>query len=295
MSEIAPAKPGGVEIVRSVAALRATVAGWRNAGLTVGLIPTMGALHAGHLSLVAAALSAYDRAIATLFVNPRQFDRPEDLAKYPRTENDDAAKLQTANAHILYAPDASEIYPDGYATNISVSGVSEGLCGGDRPGHFDGVSTVCTKLFLQSGADGAFFGEKDYQQLMVVRRAVRDLDIPIEIHGCPTVREQDGLALSSRNKHLSADARRIAPALHGAMKTAARAFAAGVAAEDALAKGRRAILDAGFERIDYLEFRSGIDLAPLTASSASAASGRVFAAAWLEGVRLIDNAEITSM
>lgn len=292
MSETAPVKPGGVEIVRSVAALRATVADWRNAGLTVGLIPTMGALHAGHLSLVAAALSTYDRAIATLFVNPRQFDRPEDLAKYPRTEIDDAAKLQTAHAHILYAPDASEIYPDGYATNISVSGVSEGLCGGDRPGHFDGVSTVCSKLFLQSGADGAFFGEKDYQQLMVVRRAVRDLDIPIQIHACPTVREADGLALSSRNKHLSAKARQIAPALHGAMKIAARAFAAGATSEDALAKGRQAILDAGFERIDYLEFRSGIDLAPLTTS---APSGRVFAAAWLEGVRLIDNAEITSM
>jgi len=292
MAQSAPAKPGGVEIVRSVAVLRATVAGWRKAGLTVGLIPTMGALHAGHLSLVAAALEAYDRAIATLFVNPRQFDRPEDLAKYPRTEDDDAAKLQAANAHLLYAPDASEIYPDGYATNVSVSGVSEGLCGGDRPGHFDGVSTVCSKLFLQSGADGAFFGEKDYQQLLVVRRCVRDLNIPIEIHACATVREADGLALSSRNKNLSAAARRIAPAMHAAMMSAAAAFQAGAAAEDALAKGRQAILNAGFERIDYLEFRSGVDLAPL---AAPAAAGRVFAAAWLDGVRLIDNAEITRM
>lgn len=284
--------PAGVEIVRSVAGLRAAVADWRAQGLTVGLIPTMGALHAGHLSLVAAALAQYDRAIATLFVNPRQFDRPEDLAKYPRTEHDDAAKLKSAGAHLLYAPDASEMYPDGYATNVSVSGVSDGLCGSARPGHFDGVSTVCSKLFLQSGADGAFFGEKDYQQLMVVRRFVRDLDIPIEIHACATVREADGLALSSRNKHLSPEARAIAPALQKAMAAAAQAFLAGEAAATVLEAGRQAILDAGFESVDYLEFRSSVDLAPLSQPSPG---GRIFAAAWLDGVRLIDNVEITSM
>ena len=292
MSVAASQAQKGVEIVRSVADLRAAVAAWRREGLTVGLIPTMGALHDGHLSLASAALATYDRAIATLFVNPRQFDRPEDLAKYPRTENDDAAKLLKAGAHLLYAPGADEMYPDGYATNVSVSGVSEGLCGGDRPGHFDGVATVCSKLFLQSGADGAFFGEKDYQQLMVVRRFVADLNIPITIHACPTVREADGLALSSRNKHLSPEARRIAPALHQAMGAAARAFLAGEKAEAALERARQAILEAGFERIDYVEFRSGVDLAPAAQPDAQ---GRIFAAAWLDGVRLIDNAEITSM
>lgn len=279
-----------VEIVRTVKDLRARVAGWRAEGLTVGLIPTMGALHAGHVSLVDAALARYDRAIATLFVNPRQFDRPEDLAKYPRTENDDAAKLAAVGAHLLYAPGGDEMYPDGYATNVSVSGVSEGLCGGDRPGHFDGVATVCTKLFLQSGADGAFFGEKDYQQLQVVQRFVADLNIPIVIHPCPTVREPDGLALSSRNKHLSADDRAKAPALRRAMLQAADAFAGGADGEAASAAAAKIVLDAGFERIDYLEFRGGDDLKPLAQHRPGA---RIFAAAWLAGVRLIDNFEVS--
>ncbi len=278
-----------VPIVRTVADLRAQVGAWHGAGLTVGLIPTMGALHAGHLSLVAAALARYDRAVATLFVNPKQFNDPADYAKYPRTEESDAAKLATADAHLLYCPYPEEMYPHGYATNVSVSGVSAGLCGGARPGHFDGVATVCSKLFLQSGADGAFFGEKDYQQLKVVQRFVADLNIPIAIHPCATVRDADGLALSSRNQHLSAAQRAIAPAMHRAMTAAGAAIGGGQDRTQALEAAKSAILAAGFDRIDYLEARREADLSPDFASGEPA---RIFAAAFLGDTRLIDNIRI---
>ncbi|MCB9928385.1 MAG: pantoate--beta-alanine ligase [Alphaproteobacteria bacterium] len=278
-----------VPIVRTVADLRAQVAAWRAAGETVGLIPTMGALHAGHLSLVDAALARYDRAVATLFVNPKQFNDPADYAKYPRTEIDDAAKLAAAGAHLLYCPDPDQMYPDGFATNVSVAGVSGGLCGAARPGHFDGVATVCTKLFLQSGADGAFFGEKDYQQLKVVQRFVADLDIPIAIHPCETVRDPDGLALSSRNQHLSPAERAIAPALNRAMRAAATAIRTGTPPADALAAAAKAILAAGYDRVDYLEARRQSDLSP---SFAPGEPARIFAAAFLGTTRLIDNIPI---
>lgn len=278
-----------VPIVRTVAALRAQVRDWHAAGETVGLIPTMGALHAGHLSLVAAALARYDRAVATLFVNPKQFNDPADYAKYPRTEDSDAAKLAAADAHLLYCPNPEEMYPDGFATNIIVSGVSAGLCGGTRPGHFDGVATVCTKLFLQSGADGAFFGEKDYQQLKVVQRFVADLDIPIVIHPCETVRDRDGLALSSRNQHLSAEERAIAPAMNRAMRDAASRIRAGADAATALAGAGETILAAGYNRIDYLEARREADL---SRDFAPGEPARIFAAAFLGETRLIDNIPI---
>ncbi len=280
-----------VDIVRTVEDLRAKVGSWRAGGLTVGLIPTMGALHAGHLSLVRAALDRYDRVVATLFVNPRQFDRPEDLAKYPRTEDDDAAKLAEAKAHLLYAPNVGEIYPEGYSTNISVSGVSAGLCGGDRPGHFDGVATVCTKLFLQSGADGAFFGEKDFQQLRVVQRFVRDLNIPIVIHPCATVREEDGLALSSRNKNLTAEMRTRAPAIYNSLRDAAKRLLDGTAVDTVLAEGKDKIRSAGFEKVDYFELRDAENLQPLDRLQPNS---RLFAAAWLGPVRLIDNIAVTN-
>lgn len=278
-----------VPIVRTVADLRARIGAWHAAGETVGLIPTMGALHAGHLSLVAAALARYDRAVATLFVNPKQFNDPADYAKYPRTEVSDAAKLAGANAHLLYCPNPEEMYPDGFATNVSVSGVSAGLCGGARPGHFDGVATVCTKLFLQSGADGAFFGEKDYQQLKVVQRFVADLDIPITIHPCETVRDPDGLALSSRNQHLSAEQRAIAPGMHRAMQDAATRIRSGEAPAGALAAAGEAILAAGFDRIDYLEARRESDLSLAFDPSEPA---RIFGAAFLGETRLIDNIRV---
>ncbi|MFZ9015352.1 MAG: pantoate--beta-alanine ligase [Alphaproteobacteria bacterium] len=275
-----------VDIVRTVEELRSRVISWRLEALSVGLIPTMGALHAGHLSLVEAALKKYDRVIATLFVNPRQFDRPEDLAKYPRTEDDDATKLASANAHLLYAPNVDEIYPSGYSTNISVSGVSSGLCGGDRPGHFDGVATVCTKLFLQSGADGAFFGEKDFQQLRVVQQFVRDLNIPILIHPCPTVREDDGLALSSRNKHLSDEMRTRAPVLHQRLRAAAEQLLNGVPVDIVMKESKDFILKSGFDRVDYFELRDAENLELLKQNSLNS---RLFVAAWLGKVRLIDN------
>ncbi|MEQ9126273.1 MAG: pantoate--beta-alanine ligase [Alphaproteobacteria bacterium] len=201
-----------------------------------------------------------------------------------------ALALLAAGAHLLYAPNVEEMYPPGYGTNVSVSGVSEGLCGAARPGHFDGVSTVCSKLFLQSGADGAFFGEKDFQQLQVVRRFVRDLNIPIEIHPCPTVREADGLALSSRNKLLPAEARAKAPALHRAMQAAAARLRSGAAAADALAEAERETRTAGFGPIDYIELRSSPELAPIERALPGA---RIFAAAWLGDVRLIDNIEVS--
>ncbi|KGB81332.1 pantoate--beta-alanine ligase, partial [Rhodovulum sp. NI22] len=197
-------------ILRQRADLRGVTAEWRRAGERVAVVPTMGALHEGHLSLVKAARAAADRVIVTIFVNPRQFNNAQDLESYPRTEQEDARKLAPFSVDALYVPDLDQVYPDGFSTNISVSGVSEGLCGANRPGHFDGVATVVTKLFLQTGADLAFFGEKDFQQLQVVTRLARDLDIPVQVTGCPTVREADGLALSSRNVRLSARARGIA-------------------------------------------------------------------------------------
>lgn len=278
-----------VSIVRTLAELRSTVAGWRREGATIAVVPTMGALHEGHLSLVRAALERAERVIVTLFVNPRQFNSAADLAAYPRTENDDAAKLAPLGAHMLYAPEAGEIYPQGFATTVSVSGVSEGLCGAFRPGHFDGVATVVAKLFLQTGADLAFFGEKDFQQLLVVRRMARDLDIPIEIVACPTVREADGLALSSRNVRLSPAERAIAPKLAEVLVATSRRLAAGDAVEAALREGRAAILAAGFDRVEYLELRAGDDLAPLDGLRRPA---RLLVAAWLGQTRLIDNLEV---
>ena len=280
-----------VPIVRTLAELRATVAAWRKDGAKIAVVPTMGALHEGHLSLVRAALARAERVIVTLFVNPKQFNSAADLAAYPRTEDSDAAKLSPLGAHMLYAPNAEEIYPDGFATNVSVSGVSDGLCGAFRPGHFDGVATVVAKLFLQTQADLAFFGEKDFQQVHVVKRMAKDLDIPIEIVPCATVRETDGLAMSSRNVRLSAEDRAIAPKLVQALRAAAMRLTAGVAAEPVLRDATKAIEESGFARVEYLELRAEADLKPLARASAPA---RFLVAAWLGDVRLIDNVEVTA-
>jgi pantoate--beta-alanine ligase len=280
-----------VPIVRTLAELRATVAAWRKDGAKIAVVPTMGALHEGHLSLVRAALARAERVIVTLFVNPKQFNSAADLAAYPRTEDSDAAKLSPLGAHMLYAPNAEEIYPDGFATNVSVSGVSDGLCGAFRPGHFDGVATVVAKLFLQTQADLAFFGEKDLQQVHVVKRMAKDLDIPIEIVPCATVRETDGLAMSSRNVRLSAEDRAIAPKLVQALRAAAMRLKAGEAAEPVLRDATKAIEESGFARVEYLELRAEADLKPLARASAPA---RLLVAAWLGDVRLIDNVEVTA-
>lgn len=275
-----------MDVIRDTATLRRIVGGWHAAGLTVGVVPTMGALHDGHLSLVAAARSGCDRVIVTLFVNPRQFDRPEDLAKYPRTEERDRARLEPAGVDVLFSPDVDEVYPPGFATTVSVAGLSSDLCGAHRPGHFDGMATVVTKLFLMTGADRAYFGEKDWQQLQIVRRLVRDLNIPLGIVGCPTVRETDGLAMSSRNERLTEQQRAMAPALHRIMQDAAARLRAGEGAAPVLDAAREAVLAAGFERVEYLELRHAETLAPMDRPGEQ---GRLLAAAWLGPVRLIDN------
>ena len=274
------------EILRDLADLRAVVAGWRRGGQSVGLVPTMGALHVGHLSLVQTAKTECARVIVTIFVNPKQFNNPQDLAKYPRTEVADAAMLAPLAVDVVFVPEAAAVFPPGFATTVRVAGISGGLDGDFRPGHFDGVATVVAKLFLMTGADRAYFGEKDYQQLLVVRRMARDLDLPLVVVGCPTLRDPDGLALSSRNQRLPLAARSVAPALHRALQDCAGAIRSGAPVDQACAAGRQQVLAAGFRAVDYLELRGAADLRPLAALEEPA---RLLAAAWLGDVRLIDN------
>jgi pantoate--beta-alanine ligase len=281
-----------VDLVRTIADLRSCVARWRGSGERVGLVPTMGALHAGHMALVRAALQECDRVVATIFVNPKQFAANEDLGSYPRREMADLDMLRAAHVDVAFVPAAEEIYPPGFATLVRVSGLTEGLCGAHRAGHFDGVATVVTKLLLQSLPDAAYFGEKDYQQLMVVRRLAHDLDIPVRIEGVATWREPDGLALSSRNAYLTAEERRRAPALARVLRTIATRLArepAAVAKE--LEHGRAELEDAGLT-VEYLEIRDAETLAPIT--RAVTAPARVFAAVQLGRTRLIDNMPITT-
>ncbi len=273
-------------IERKLAGLRAQTALWRKAGETIGVVPTMGALHQGHLSLARAARERCDRVIVTIFVNPKQFNNPDDLDSYPRTEEDDARKLESIGVDLIYVPDPEQIYPDGFATNVSVAGLTDMLCGAARPGHFDGVATVVSKLFLQTSADFAFFGEKDYQQLQVVRRLAADLDIPIEVIGCPTIREEDGLAMSSRNLLLSDRSRIKAPVLAEVMQDLRTKLRGGASMTDIEEDAKARLLAAGFNEVDYLELRDGGDLSLLGQTVPDA---RLFAAAWLAGVRLIDN------
>ena len=280
-------RAGTMETISTIAGLRARVRQWKQAGARVGVVPTMGALHEGHLSLVHAARAQADRVITTVFVNPIQFDNADDLATYPRTLDDDARMLAAAGVDVLYAPTVSQMYPPGFATRISVSGVSEGLCGGTRPGHFDGVATVVCKLLMQTLADCAFFGEKDFQQVQVVRRMVTDLDLPVDIVACPTRREADGLALSSRNRRLAPRERQVAVALPRVLRACAVDIAAGADVPVALAQAARALADAGFDPVDYVELRSELDLQPLAVVSRGTPA-RLLAAAWLGDVRLID-------
>lgn len=275
-----------IAIVRSLSTLRSVVTRWKKAGERVAVVPTMGALHAGHLSLAREGRKLADRLIVTVFVNPKQFDNPDDLAKYPRTENEDAVKLGPLGVDVLYVPEVSTMYPEGFATTISVTGVSEGLCGAHRPGHFDGVATVVTKLLMQTGADIALFGEKDFQQLQVIRRFVRDLDLPVEIKACPTMREPDGLAMSSRNMRLNEQQRQTARALAQTLQKAASQISVGEAVPSVLENAREALLSAGFTSVDYLELRAEDDLRPLDHADRPA---RLLAAAWLDDIRLIDN------
>ncbi|AUQ52783.1 pantoate--beta-alanine ligase [Phaeobacter inhibens] len=279
-------------ILRRLSDLRALHSDWRREGARIGLVPTMGALHQGHLSLVAAAKAACDRVIVTIFVNPKQFNNAEDLAKYPRTELADAEKLTPYGVDAIYVPDPDQIYPEGYATTVSVAGMTDVLEGEFRPGHFDGVATVVAKLFLQSGADHAFFGEKDYQQLMVVTRMARDLDIPITVQGCATVREASGLAMSSRNLRLSPEALGKAGQLYPVLRDLADQLQTGAAFEDLLPAAKVHLAEAGFGELEYLDLRCAETLEPLSRPDRPA---RLLVAAWLDGIRLIDNIAVDQL
>jgi pantoate--beta-alanine ligase len=275
--------------VRTVADLRKHIALWRKGEVRVGLVPTMGALHQGHMALVEAARAECDRIVASIFVNPKQFAPTEDLGSYPRREAADLEMLRSAGVDLVFIPAVDEMYPPDFATLVRVGGLTEGLCGAHRAGHFDGVTTVVTKLLIQALPDTAYFGEKDYQQLTVVRRLARDLDLPVRIAGVPTVREPDRLALSSRNVYLSAEERRIAPNLARVLRSIAAVLAQDPnAVAQEIAHGSAALQQAGFA-VDYLEIREAESLA---VTSEVTASSRVFAAVRLGTTRLIDNMPI---
>lgn len=276
-------------IIQTGDALRQTVRRWKREGLTVGLVPTMGALHAGHLSLIELARAHCDRVIATIFVNPRQFSPGEDLDAYPRTMERDTALLREAGCHALFAPAVSEIYPDGFATSITVAGISEGLCGATRPNFFGGIATVVAKLLILAEPDKAFFGEKDYQQLLVIRRLVTDLALPVEIIGGALVREADGLAMSSRNAYLSGNERQMALTLHHTLKEVTAGLEAGAEPGRLIAMGLERLVSAGF-RMDYLELRDAETLEPIERLERPA---RLLAGGYLGKTRLIDNMPVT--
>ena len=275
-------------IARSVLALRTAVAAWRAEGRTVALTPTMGFLHEGHLSLVRLGKARADRVVASLFVNPTQFAPSEDFAAYPRDEARDAALLACAGCDLLYAPSVSEMYPDGFGTTVTVASVAAPMEGLSRPTRFAGVATIVTKLLTQCAPDIAIFGEKDFQQLLVIRRLARDLDLPVEILGAPTVREPDGLALSSRNVYLTPNERGIASRLNEALREAADALRAGARIDRVEAAGRIALSEVGFDPVDYFEVRNADDLSRLGPGPVIGPA-RVLSAARLGRARLIDN------
>ncbi|MDE1904509.1 MAG: pantoate--beta-alanine ligase [Alphaproteobacteria bacterium] len=272
-----------VGVAGSVAELQHAVAAWRAARATVALVPTMGALHAGHLALVARAKALAPRVVASIFVNPTQFGPNEDLSRYPRDIDGDRRKLATAGCDLAFIPAVAEMYPEGAVARVDPGSLGTILEGEFRPGHFSGVATIVAKLLRQAAPDVAVFGEKDFQQLLVIRRVVRDLDIPVRIEAVPTVRESDGLALSSRNAYLSADERARAPLLHRTLRDVARDFAGGDAA--APDRGIAALLAGGFAKVDYLAVRDAETLEPPRPGRPA----RVLAAAWLGRTRLIDN------
>jgi len=275
--------------VRDVDGLREQVRSWKAAGQSVALVPTMGALHRGHVHLMERARAMAGRVIATIFVNPTQFGPLEDFSAYPRQEARDVEMLAKAGVHVLFAPDAAAMYPPGFATAVRVAGLTEVLCGPLRPGHFEGVATVVTKLLLQAQPDVALFGEKDFQQLAVIKRFTADLNIPVQIIGVPTVRESDGLAMSSRNAYLSAEERAKASALYQAITQAAAQIAEGMDPAAACTEAKSKIAHAGFGRIDYVEARHADTLALLKPGEKP---GRVLAAVHLGRARLIDNVEV---
>jgi len=275
-----------VQIIRQLSALRERTKLIRESGRTLALVPTMGALHAGHMSLVELARRQADDVIVSIFVNPKQFGPNEDLDKYPRSEEADAARLAEAGVTALWMPSVSEVYPDGFATSVKVANLGELWCGAARPGHFEGVATVVAKLFNQVRPDIAVFGEKDWQQLAIIRRMARDLDLDVEIIGMPIVRDTDGLALSSRNAYLSAADRQAALTLPRALNDAARDIGNGADVEATLADAKARLLTAGFTQVDYFALVDAATLEPLATLDRT---GRLLAAARIGATRLIDN------
>ena len=275
-----------MQTIHDRAALHQALKLFRDAGETIALVPTMGALHDGHLALVADARRRADRVVVSIFVNPRQFGPNEDFDAYPRRAEADSAKLDAAGVDLLWMPSVDEMYPAGFATNISVAGLPDRLCGAARPGHFDGVATVVAKLFNQVRPDIAIFGEKDWQQLAIIRRMAADLDMALDIVGFPTQREDDGLALSSRNAYLTDAERAAAIALPRALGHAARALEAGQDSAAALAAVAPALLKAGFSEVDYVELVDAVTLEPVQTIVRPA---RLLAAARIGKARLIDN------
>ncbi len=282
--------PTLLSIVRAVSDLRGEIIKWRNEGRTIGLVPTMGALHDGHISLLQEARRRADKVVTTIFVNPTQFGPNEDFTKYPRDEAADVEKLIAAKCDLLYAPTVTEMYPPNFSTTVRVGDVTEGLCGAARPGHFDGVATVVTKLLMQALPDVAVFGEKDYQQFVMIKRFVRDLDIPVEVVGAPTVREHDGLAMSSRNVYLSEDERARAKQFPWVLNTLAIDIS--LRPNDvaqAIEKARKLLADVGIDRVEYLEVRDAATLEPMEAFDRPA---RLLGAIQIGKTRLIDNVPI---
>ncbi len=278
-----------MDIVRTIDELRVRVKDWRKLGNSVGLVPTMGGLHDGHLSLVTASNARADKTIATLFVNPSQFAPHEDFATYPRDEIGDLRKFEDAGANLIFAPSVAEIYPDGHSTKIEVQGISQVLEGEFRPHFFGGVATVVAKLLLQALPDVAVFGDKDYQQLCVIKSMVRDLNIPVEIVGAPTIRETDGLAMSSRNKYLSASERKSAATLYQILTKIAENVRSGHPPANQRQWAESELTKAGFGAVDYVAVRDAETLEPVSDASRPA---RVLAAAWLGSTRLIDNVAV---
>lgn len=279
-----------MQTIRSIDALREAVDALRVDNAPVALVPTMGALHAGHMALIEEARKRTPHVVASIFVNPMQFGPAEDLAHYPRRLAKDSAMLTEAGCTLLWAPEVDTMYPEGFATTISVKGLTEAFEGAVRPGHFDGVATVVAKLFNQVRPDIAFFGEKDFQQLAVIRRMVTDLDLGIEIIGVPTQRDEDGLALSSRNVYLTEAERAQARALPRALGEAAGAIEAGGDVAEALAKAEAALLKGGFESVDYVALVDAETLAPIHGLDGPA---RLLAAARMGATRLLDNIAVT--
>jgi pantoate--beta-alanine ligase len=276
-----------MQIIRDVRGLKSALGFWREPKQRIGFVPTMGALHAGHLALVEAARQQCDAVVVSIFINPLQFGPNEDFGRYPRQEAQDAALLKAAGAHLLYLPSVESMYPEHSTTRIEVGKIGTVLCGAFRPGHFSGVATVVCKLLMQVGPHTAWFGEKDYQQLHIIRRMVRDLDLPVAIEGFPTVRETDGLALSSRNAYLTPEERLLAPQLYATLQGVGAKIRGGMLPGAACREGAEQLLAAGFRSVDYLECRDSATLSPL--ETLPTAPARLLAAVHLGHTRLIDN------